>query len=146
MPFALTGIGLILIITGFQNTYKEFGSEVQGDFTGQNNFLYWLISILIVGSIGYVKGLETFSRAFMALIIIALILDKKSGTAQGITFFTNLASGLSSGSTSAVNPIGDNVQGGASSTPSNGNSSTSDSGAGNLLSDFNAAAAAISLF
>lgn len=122
MPFALTFTGLILIITGFQNTYKEFGSKVQGDFSGPGNFLYWMIALLIVGSLGYVKDLQTFSRYFMALIIIGIILAEKTGTAQGITFFSNLVSGIGTGSTEKTNPIGAGLSGGSSAGGSGGSS------------------------
>lgn len=121
MPFALVFVGLLLIITGFQNTYKQFGAQVQGDFSGKGNFLYWLLAILIVGAIGYVKSLQGFSRAFMALILLSILLSNKSGTAQGITFFSNLVTGVNTGSTTQVDSIGDPLQGG--NTASSGNSS-----------------------
>lgn len=104
---------MLLVITGFQDTYKQFGAQVQGDFTGPNNFLYWMLAIIIAGSIGYVKSLQGFSRAFMGLIILAIFLSQNTGTAQGITFFKNLVTGLNQGSTTPVNPVGDALQGGA---------------------------------
>lgn len=118
MPFALTFVGLLLIITGFQNTYKEFGSQVQKDFTGPGNFLYWMVAILVVGSLGYIKGLEKFSRLFMALIIVGILLSKKSGTAQGINFFSGIGAALNSGTTSAVNAVGAPVAGASGGTAS----------------------------
>lgn len=103
MPFALTLIGLILVITGFQNTYKQFGTQLQNDFSGDNNFIYWVASIGIVGGIGYIKSFETFSRAFMALILLALILNLYK---KNPNFFSDLETQLKTGSTSAVNPVG----------------------------------------
>ncbi len=114
MPFALTFAGLLLIILGFQNTYKEFGQQVQSDFSGEGNFLYWMISLMVVGSLGYIKGWETFSRLFMGLIIVAIVLSEKSGTAQGINFFSNLLSGIASGTSTRVNSIGEGLPAGGS--------------------------------
>lgn len=109
MPFALTFTGLLLIITGFQNTYKEFGAQVQDDFSGPNNFLYWLVSLLIIGMLGYVKSLEGLSRAFMGLIIVALILVTYQRNPQ---IFQQIGAGLAAGSTAPVNPIGAPLAGG----------------------------------
>jgi len=74
MPFALVTIGLIMIVTGAKGTQNELGEQVLKDFTGENNFLYWIASIGTVGALGYIKPIEPLSRAFMALIIIAMII------------------------------------------------------------------------
>ena len=70
MPFVLLIIGLILITAGVRNTVS--GSDglfslVQGDFTGQNNFIYWFLSIVVIGSIGYIPKLKGLSTAFLAI-------------------------------------------------------------------------------
>lgn len=101
MPFALTTIGILLIITGFQNTYQQFGKQLVKDFSGDGNFFYWGLAIGIIGAIGYVKALEGFSRAFMALIIVTIFLNKQN---QG--FFNQLTTALSSGSNTPVKRIG----------------------------------------
>lgn len=77
MPFALIIIGLLLVVTGFQNTYKQFGNQIANDFTGKNNFLYWVIALGVIGAVGYVKELQSFSRAFMVLIIVSIFLSNK---------------------------------------------------------------------
>lgn len=74
MPFALVTIGLILVITGARNTHKDFGATLAADFTGPGNFTWWLVAIGSVGALGYIRGMEGFSRAFMALIIISMVL------------------------------------------------------------------------
>lgn len=126
MPFALTFIGLLMVITGFQNTYRQFGSMVQGDFTGQNNFLYWMSAVGVIGGLGYVQGLQTFSRAFMGLILFVLIIRTYQNNPN---IFSNFAGGIASGTTEAVNPIGAPLAGGSA----GGGSSSSGGSAGNLL-------------
>lgn len=74
MPFALVTIGLILIVTGAKDTYQQFGGELVGDFTGPDNFTFWLASMGAVGALGYIEALRPFSRAFLTLIIVAMIL------------------------------------------------------------------------
>lgn len=77
MPFVLFIMGLVLIVTAFQNTYKQFGALVAGDFTGKNNFIYWFLAIAVVGAIGYIKPLEPFSRGFMVLIVLSIVLSNQ---------------------------------------------------------------------
>lgn len=77
MPFALVTIGLLLIVVGAKGTQREFGSELRADFTGPGNFTFWIASVGAVGALGYIESLKTFSRAFMALIIISMILSNR---------------------------------------------------------------------
>lgn len=121
MPFALTTIGMLFIIVGFQDTYKEFFTEVEGDFTGNDSFIYWLLSFGIVGSLGYIPELKTFSRASMALILLVMFLANKGGV------FTQFTSAVQSGSSTPVDTPGDALpssgSGGASSSTSGSGSS-----------------------
>lgn len=139
MPFALVFVGILLIVVGFQDTYKQFGTQVQNDFSGQGNFIYWLISIGVIGALGYVKEFQTFSRVFIGLLILSMLLSKKGGIAQGITFFNSFNSAVQSGSTSQVNDPGTGLQG------STGSSSGSSSSSG-TIGDVSMAAGAISSF
>lgn len=74
MPFALVIIGLVMIVTGAKGTQNELSEQLVKDFTGEGNFLYWIVSIGAIGSLGYIKSIEPLSRAFMALIIIAMVI------------------------------------------------------------------------
>jgi hypothetical protein len=73
MPFALIIIGLLLVVTGANDTYKQTGSLLVGDLTGPGNFTYWILAFGSLGAIGYNETLRPFSRAFMVLIFVALI-------------------------------------------------------------------------
>jgi len=99
MPFALIFIGMLLVISGFQDTYQQLGQQVQKDFTGSGNFIYWIISIGLLGSLGYVDELKTFSRASMALVIVVMFLSNKG-------IFSQFNSAVQTGDTASVNPIG----------------------------------------
>lgn len=125
MPFALLFVGMILIITGFQNTYSQFGKLVAGDFTGDDNFIYWVISLGAVGSIGYAKDLQGFSRAFMALIILVMIFKKDTG------LFGKLTDALKSGTSTPVEGFGAPLAGAAGGASGGGSSG---GGLGNLIS------------
>lgn len=133
MPFALVTVGLLFIVIGFQDTYKEFGEQVQKDFTGDGNFIYWVISLGILGSFGYIKELRTFSRLTMGLVILVLFLSNKG-------FFDQFNSAVQSGTTQPVNPIGTPIQG----SPSGSSSTSSDSSG--MLGSLGAASSFASFF
>ena len=126
MPFALILVGLLLVVAAVRNTVtdnsttgtKGLTTLIKGDFTGQNNFIYWMVSILIIGALGYIDSLKSLSRVFMALIVVALFLKGNQGT----SFFSNFQSALSNlgqgdfgGSLSSL--IGSNPTPSTSSTP-----------------------------
>lgn len=105
MPFALLLVGLLLLISGVRNTQDTLFSTVKGDFTGQNNFIYWFVAILIIGSVGYIPKLKPISTGFLALVIVVLFLKKGNSTGAGGGLFAQLTSALSSTSTGvSANP------------------------------------------
>ena len=74
MPFILLLAGLVLLISAAKNTQGELLTLLEKDFTGGGNFFYWIISIIVIGAIGYVKELRSFSTAMLALVIAVLFL------------------------------------------------------------------------
>lgn len=106
MPYALVVIGLLMIVTGVLNTYAAFATQLQNDMGG---FIVWIIALGSVGALGYIDNLRTFSHYFMALILIALILNNRG-------VFANFQKAVASG------PIAPSVQSqpGLSATSSTG--------------------------
>lgn len=76
MPFALLVIGITLIVVAVRNTQDEFIVMLYRDFTGPGNFLYWVVALVVVGSIGYIPKLKGLSDAFLVLILLSLVLSK----------------------------------------------------------------------
>lgn len=90
MALVLVVIGMLMVITGARGTYAQFGSQVASDFTGPQPFTWWIAAIAGVGALGYIDALRVFSRLFMALIIISMVLSN-----QG--FFAKLTDALQKG-------------------------------------------------
>jgi hypothetical protein len=77
MPFALIFIGMVLVVTGLRDTYKQMATMIAGDFTGQRGgagFIMFFAAIAMVGALGAVRELRSISHAFLALIIVSLLL------------------------------------------------------------------------
>lgn len=77
MPFALVIVGLLMVVTGAKGTHAALGQELRADFTGEGNFLYWLLALGIIGAVGVIPGMQNFSRLFMTLAIVSMVLKNK---------------------------------------------------------------------
>ncbi len=75
MPFVIIIIGLMLLITAYRNTQDEFFALIKGDFTGQQNFLIWVLALGAIGAVGYIRPLKPISTAFLVLVILVLFLS-----------------------------------------------------------------------
>jgi hypothetical protein len=92
MPLLFIGSGLILILSGWKGDPSELLKLVEGDFSGPHNYVYWMVSILVLGSLGYVEQLRKLSRLFVALVVIVLLLDNRGFFAQ-LQAFINSSQG-----------------------------------------------------
>lgn len=111
MPFALLIIGLTLITVAVRNTQEEFIGLVYGDFTGPGNFFWWVVALVMVGSIGYVQKLKGLSDALLILILLALVLSRGDpkkgdffGKFLGAIKSTQLGSALASSASVSTGP------------------------------------------
>jgi hypothetical protein len=82
MPFALIITGLVLLIAGVKGTQNQLYTLVKGDLTGSNNYIFWMLSILVIGALGYVPKLQPLSRIFLVLIVVTLLIHEKGFFAQ----------------------------------------------------------------
>lgn len=88
MPFALIIAGIVLTVAGVRSTEGALFSLLKNDFTGQQSFIWWTLSILAIGSVGYLPGMRQLANAFLALILIVLLLTiNKSGQNVFANFF-----------------------------------------------------------
>lgn len=98
MPLAIILVAGGLIAAGIRGSYKDLFKLLVGDFTGSGNFLNWLAAVALVGCLGYVPRLQSFSRAFIALILVAVFLK------QGTGVFDNLVSAINTTAPDSAHP------------------------------------------
>lgn len=98
----------MVLLSAIKGSYLAFGNQIASDLTGKSTgsgqapvgYIYWVSSIIAVGLLGYYSPLQKFSRTFMFLIILGMVLANKG-------LFNQLADALkqgpkqSTGSTSA---------------------------------------------
>ena len=76
MPFAFLIVGVVLVISGVRGTSQDLLTLVKGDFQGKGSYLNWMVAILLIGSLGYIESFKGFSRAFLALVLVVLVLKE----------------------------------------------------------------------
>jgi hypothetical protein len=118
VAFVLVTVGLLMVITGFKGTYAAFGSQVASDFTGSQPFTWWVLAIGGIGAVGYIDSLRTFSRLFMALILIVMILANGG-------FFAKLTAAIKQGPVAPPAGTGSLSTNSASSSSTGGSNVTS---------------------
>lgn len=126
MPFVIAILGIILLVTVLRGTEKQFGQLLASEFQGNGNFIYWIVSVGIIGAIGYVKELKIFSDLFLALLLVVLFLKKGTG------FFAQLNAAIKAPGSSTTDEA--NTTDTSSSAQTFNSSSTTTSPNGNTTS------------
>ncbi len=85
-----------MLVSGSRGKSQTLVNLLESDLTGSKSFLYWIVAILILGGIGYVQDLKTISRAFLVLVIVALILNEDK---NGNDFFTGFQKAIGQSTT-----------------------------------------------
>lgn len=96
MPFALLIIGVVLLVAAARGTQGDLFALVLKDFTGPNNFVYWVAAILAIGFLGYIPKLKPISVALLGLVVVVLVLKRGDSSQIGGGFFGQLTEGLAS--------------------------------------------------
>lgn len=94
MPFILIILGLILFVTAIKGTTGKLGTLLGEDVFTSGGYLYWLVSILIIGAVGYIKPLKGLSDAFIVLLLLVLVLSTGKRGASGGGLFTQFTAAL----------------------------------------------------
>lgn len=78
-----------MVVSGIRGTAGDLVTLLKGDLTGTNNYLFWVLAIILIGGLGYVESFKPFSRALLVLVLLGLILndEKKDGSAGLFTSF-----------------------------------------------------------
>lgn len=80
MPLAFLAIGALFLVAGIRGTVGDKDGQsglvtlLKGDFTGQNNFLMWLVALFVLGALGYIPGFKGIANALLVLVVIVIVI------------------------------------------------------------------------
>jgi len=105
LPYALILFGLLLTIAGARGKQGDLFALLKGDFTGNRSFIWWALSIVGIGALGYVPTTKKLANTFLALVFIVLILSNRGVFAQFISAIKTGPSAEPANDNSQANPI-----------------------------------------
>ena len=115
MPIAFIAIGALFLIAAVRGTINDYGNGQAGlltllksDFvssSAQGNFLVWLVTLWIIGALGYIPGFKPIANALLFLVILVLVLSNSKGKGPG-GIFAEFNAALTSGASNNNNSIG----------------------------------------
>jgi hypothetical protein len=80
MPFVLLFLGIGLLVIAVRGTQGTALQLLESEFTGKGSFAVWVIAIVILASIGYIKPLRPLADGFIVLLLVAIVIAaQKSG-------------------------------------------------------------------
>ena len=92
MPFALLLLGMLAFVSAYKNTLPQLGALLKSDFSGPANFLYWIVALVIIGSLGNFAPFRASSKMLLLLILVVMILANDKATGQ--SFFAKFVGAL----------------------------------------------------
>lgn len=97
MPIAFIAIGALFLIAAVRGTLTDGPNGqppglltlLKSDFVStdaKGNFLVWMVTLWIVGALGYIPGFKPIANALLFLIILVLFLSNSKNAGQGGIF------------------------------------------------------------
>lgn len=78
MPIFFIFVGFVLVAAAARGQEEKLLGILKDDFASDNNFVAWLAVIVILGTLGAAwKATEPFINAFLALVLVALVISQK---------------------------------------------------------------------
>ncbi|MFA7335101.1 MAG: hypothetical protein WC130_12540 [Kiritimatiellia bacterium] len=77
MALLLGIVGLFVLSVGIQNRQDEAAAELQRTFSGEGNFLYWILALGVIGAIGSIDAVRSTAKMFLLLLFTVFTLSNK---------------------------------------------------------------------
>lgn len=117
MPIAFIAAGALFLIAAVRGTITDTGNQqglltlLKSDFVStdlKGNFLVWLVTLWIIGALGYIPGFRPVANALLFLVILVLFLSNSKGAGPG-GIFAELNKALTTTATAPSPTIGLNI-------------------------------------
>ena len=77
MAWAFLIIGLIVLVAAIRGKQTDLWNLIRSDFTGSNNFFYWVLAVILLVALGTFKPIRPITDAFLGLIILVILIGNK---------------------------------------------------------------------
>lgn len=100
MPFVIIFIGLMLLVAAYNGNLGTLTGLIKGDIAGDGKragFIYWIVAVLVIGAVGYIKPLRPLSHALLVLVLLVLFLANRGFFAQFQSAIKQIGGGSTTG-------------------------------------------------
>jgi hypothetical protein len=87
VPIFLLLIGVIFLVSSIKGNQQELIVLIKSDFSGSNNFLLWVLAIVLIVALGYFKWIRPISDGFLGLVILVLLIANSHRGSDILTAF-----------------------------------------------------------
>ena len=96
MPLFLIIVGVVFLVAAVRGNQNDLIDLLKDDFSGQNNFILWVLAIIVIVALGNIKAIKPVSDAFLALVILVIIVaNYKRGGDLFSSFLAQIKAGTS---------------------------------------------------
>jgi hypothetical protein len=74
MAWGFIFIGGLLLVAAWKKKHEELFRLFKDDFTGEGNFVYWVMAIVALVAIGTFKPIKPITDGFLGLIVLVIII------------------------------------------------------------------------
>jgi len=80
-------IAVIFLVASIRGNQNDLIDLLKQDFSGQNNFLLWVLAIVVIVGLGTFKPIRPISDAFLGLVILVIIIANYKGSGDIFSSF-----------------------------------------------------------
>lgn len=74
MAWGFLFVGALFLIAAWKKKHKELFALLQDDFTGEGNFIYWILAIIFLIALGSFRPIRPITDAFLGLVVLVIII------------------------------------------------------------------------
>ncbi len=74
MAWGFILIGGLFAIASLRGTHDDLWKLLKDDFTGEGNFIYWVMAIVFLVALGSFRTIRPVTDAFLGLVILIIVI------------------------------------------------------------------------
>jgi hypothetical protein len=74
MAWGFILVGALLLVAAWKKKHGELFDLLKDDFTGEGNFVYWVLAIIALIALGTFRPIRPITDGFLGLVVLVIII------------------------------------------------------------------------
>ena len=74
MAWGFILVGALFLIAAWKKKHSELFDLLKDDFTGEGNFIYWVLAIIALIALGTFRPIRPITDGFLGLVVLVIII------------------------------------------------------------------------